>query len=77
MQHAGIKWGRQDLSWKRIETKRGEYEWTPYDRLVDACRGRGILLMCNLAYAPSFHDPRTPEGVSAYCAYAQAAVFAT
>jgi len=74
MQQAGIKWGRQDFSWKRIERKRGEYAWAPYDRLVDASRNRGILLLGNLAYAPDFHDPRTPEGVEAYCAFARAAV---
>src|SRR5262245_48018705 len=73
MQNAGIKWGRQDFTWKRIERERGLYEFEPYQRLVDRCRERGVLLFGNLAYAPPFHDPRTPEGVEAYCALARAA----
>src|SRR4030042_5096180 len=37
------------------------------------CREDGLLLFGNLAYNPVFHDPRTPEGVEAYCALARAA----
>jgi hypothetical protein len=73
MQQAGMKWGRQDFGWSRIERKPGQYDWEPYDRLVEACRKHGILLFGNLGYAPSFHDPRTPEGVAAYAAFAAAA----
>jgi hypothetical protein len=73
MQQAGIKWGRQDFAWGRIERTAGEYDWQPYDRLVEACCQHGILLVGDLAYAPKFHDPRTPEGVAAYAAFARAA----
>jgi hypothetical protein len=74
MQQAGIKWGRQDFNWKRIEREPGSYDWEPYDRLVETCRAHGLLLFGNLAYNPTFHDPRSPEGVEAYCAFARAAV---
>ena len=73
MQAAGIKWGRQDFTWRRIETERGRYQWEPYDRLVEACRGHGVLLVGDLAYQPAFHDPRTPAGVEAYAKLAAAA----
>lgn len=73
MQNAGIKWGRQDFTWKRIERRPGVFDWAPYDRLVEQCRQRGITIFGDLAYAPDFHDPRTPEGVEAYCAFARAA----
>jgi len=66
MQQAGIKWGRQDFTWNRIERNKGEYDWAPYEQLVDQCRAAGIILFGNLAYAPPFHDPRTPEGAEAY-----------
>jgi hypothetical protein len=73
MQRAGIKWGRQDFTWRRIERQPGVYDWQPYDRLVEACRKHGILLLGDLAYAPKFHDPRSPEGADAYAAFARAA----
>jgi hypothetical protein len=73
MQAAGIKWGRQDFNWKRIELKKGEYNWEPYEGLVEQCRRHGLLLFGNLAYAPDFYDTRTPEGLAAYCAFARAA----
>ena len=73
MQTAGIKWGRQDFTWSRIEKKPGEYDWAPYDELVEKCRQHGILLFGDLVYAPSFHDPRTPAGVEAYCVLARTA----
>ena len=74
MQQAGIKWGRQDFSWGRIEKEKGKYEWEAYDRLVDSFTKRGILLFGNLNGSPAFHDPRTSEGVAAYCAFAREAV---
>ncbi len=74
MQQAGIKWGRQDFTWRRIEKEKGRYDFEGYDRLVETCRKYGLTLFGNLAYGPSFHDPRTPEGVAAYCAFAAAAV---
>ncbi|MBN1420213.1 MAG: hypothetical protein JXP34_15645 [Planctomycetes bacterium] len=74
MREIGVKWGRQDFTWRRIERTEGEYDFAPYERLVEACRAHGIILFGNLAYAPPFHDPRAPEGVDAYCAFARAAV---
>ena len=73
MQSAGIKWGRQDFNWSRIEKESGKYDWEPYDKLVDLCRQHGLQVFGDLAYAPKFHDPRTPAGVEAYAAFAQVA----
>jgi hypothetical protein len=73
MQEAGIKWGRQDFTWKRIERQKGLFDLEPYERLEERCRAHGLLLFGNLAYAPPFHDPATPDGVEAYCALARAA----
>ena len=74
MQEAGIKWGRQDFTWRRIEKEKGQYQFNDYDRLVDLCHKHGLLLFGNLAYAPGFHDPRTPEGVQAYCNFVRQTV---
>lgn len=74
MQQAGIKWGRQDFDWKRIEKTKGSFEWEPYDQLVENCHRHGVLIFGNLTYNPTFYDMHTTEGVDAYCAFARAAV---
>ena len=73
MEQAGIKWARQDFVWKQIERRKGEYDWRPYDGLVDALRRHGLLLFGDLAYGPDFHDTRTEAGIDAYAAFARAA----
>ena len=73
IQQAGIKWARQDFTWKRIERRKGEYAWAPYDELVEKMHRRGILLFGNLAYGPDFYDTTKREGLEAYAAFARAA----
>src|SRR5580765_1909702 len=73
MQQAGIKWGRQDFTWKRIEKRKGEYEWEDYDRLVEQCTQHGVLLFGNLIYGPDFYDTGLAEGIEAYAAFARSA----
>ncbi len=73
VQRAGIKWGRQDFTWRRIESNPGEYQWEPYDRLVQQCRDHGLLLFGDLTSHPSFYDMRTEAGVQAYADFAAAA----
>ncbi|MGQ9635269.1 MAG: hypothetical protein ACUVXB_13620 [Bryobacteraceae bacterium] len=74
MQQAGIKWGRQDFTWRQIETAPGRYNLDPYERIVRAYHKHGMHLFGNLAYNPKFHDPRTLEGVAAYCRFAREVV---
>src|SRR6185369_2318081 len=74
MQQAGIKWGRQDFTWRRIEKQKGEYDWAGYDALVEKCRAHGLQLFGNLTYNPQFYDMKTDDGVNAYAAFARAAV---
>ena len=73
MRNAGIKWGRQDFTWRSIEREKGVYDFSGYDRLVEICRKNGLSLFGDFAYAPRFHDPRTPEGAQAYADFAAAA----
>lgn len=37
MQQAGIKWGRQDFTWRRIEKTKGEYDWVTPRRWWVSC----------------------------------------
>jgi len=72
MQEAGVKWGRQDFTWRAIEREMGKYDFEPYERLESDCRRHGLLIFGCLAYAPKFHDPRTQQGAEAYAAFAAA-----
>jgi hypothetical protein len=74
MQQAGIKWGRQDFTWKRIEKEKGVYDFEPYDRLLEQCRAHGLQLFGNFTYGPDFYDTKSDEGVRAYADFARAAV---
>jgi hypothetical protein len=74
MQQAGIKWGRQDFTWPRIEKTKGEYDWTGYDALVEKCLEHGLLIFGNFTYNPPFYDMKLGESVAAYAAFARAAV---
>ncbi len=73
LQDLGVKWGRQDFVWRRIERAPGQYQWREHDELVNRALDHGILLLGCLAYAPSFHDPTKPEGVDAFAKFAEAA----
>src|SRR5262245_29212871 len=55
MQLAGIKWGRQDFTWKRIERQPGQYDFSAYEQLVRRCREHGLQLFGDLTSQPEFH----------------------
>ncbi|MGQ9635268.1 MAG: hypothetical protein ACUVXB_13615 [Bryobacteraceae bacterium] len=74
MQEAGIKWGRQTMSWRTVEPEKGRYLLDPWDPYIDLCRKHGLSLVGNLTGLNQWHDPRTPEGVEAYCRMARALV---
>ena len=74
MRQAGIKWGRQDFTWRRIEKSKGEFDWAGYDAPVEKCHEHGLLIFGNPTYNPPFYDLKTAAGVEAYAAFARAAV---
>jgi len=45
---AGFRFIRQDFFWYLIETTKGEYNWAPYDTLVQELDQRGIRLLATL-----------------------------
>jgi len=76
MQDAGIKWGRHDLTWRRIEVKPGVYEWGYYDRVIEELLSHGIMVLANLAYEPDWvrKEINSPQAVEAYVRFVRAAV---
>lgn len=77
---AGIKFIRQDFFWYLIETIPGEYNWGPYDTLVQAWDQRGIrglvtLNLNNAIYCPGGTriGPTDSANIAAYARFAATA----
>ena len=61
---AGIKHIRCDFNWDRIEPKKGQYMWEPFDTLVDEASQRDIEVLPVIGYTPKWANygssPNTP-----------------
>lgn len=74
---SGLKWVRRDLFWHVVEPKKGEWDWTIYDRLLSDLKPLKIKPVFILCYGNGLYQPdapRTPEARAAFCRYVQKAV---
>ncbi len=71
---AGVKWTREEIDWHITEPRKGEYNWTFYDDLVDVAHANGISIYGLLCYWSHFARKDTPEGVEEYCQWARQVV---
>ncbi len=75
---AGFRWIRMDLSWSGTEQRKGEYDFSAYDRLMEALQKYQIRALLILDYHNRFYDkglsPYTEEGREAMARWAAAAV---
>lgn len=74
---AGFKWVRMDFMWAETERKRGEYDFSAYDRLMTALEAQKIRALFILDYGNSLYNaepPRTDEARAAFAKWAAAAV---
>ena len=71
---AGVKWSREEFNWGRIEPRRGERDWTFYDRLVEIAGGQGIRIYGLLCYWAPWAASYSPEGIEQYCDFVREAV---
>lgn len=71
---AGVKWTREEFSWAGIETAPGVYDFSYYDKVVDAAHRNGISVYGLLSYWGRFTEPYTEKGVDDFCAWARAVV---
>jgi hypothetical protein len=52
---SGAKWVRLALNWITLEPRRkGEFNWAPADALVAAATSRGLRVMAQVSYTPSW-----------------------
>ena len=75
---AGFKWVRMDLGWNGTEQKKGEYDFSAYDRLLKALDQKQMHALLILDYSNKLYDdglsPFTDEGRAAFAKWATAAV---
>lgn len=72
----GFGFARMDLFWNKVETKRGEYDFSAYDRLVTELQKVGTRALFILDYGNDLYQegsPRTSESRAAFARFAAAA----
>lgn len=71
---AGFGWVRMDFSWAAVERRAGEYEFGPYDALVEGLAARGLRAIFILDYSNPLHERdrsvRTEDGRRAFARFA-------
>ena len=76
---AGFRMIRMDMSWRKIETVRGRYDFvsTGYDSLTEACSRRNLRILYIIDYGNTLYEPdrsvRTAEGRLAFASFAEVA----
>jgi len=77
LKKSGIGWIRQDLFWDMVERRAGEYDFSAFDRLVDAAQEARIRIMFILDYSNSLYDqgtsPISPEARAAFARFSATA----
>jgi len=70
---AGIGWIKQQFSWEEIEPlRKGGYEWTKYDRIVDLAERYGMQVIARLDRPPDWtrldnrYKTRPPDDLADY-----------
>jgi len=51
---SGATWVRFDFDWSVIEPRRGEFDWSGTDRVVDAARAHGLEILGLLTHTPEW-----------------------
>ncbi len=73
----GVGWVRMDMFWAAIERRRGEYDFSAYDRLAATLADHRLRALWILDYGNPHYDngeaPRTEEGRAAFARWAAAA----
>jgi polysaccharide biosynthesis protein PslG len=62
---AGFEWFRQQIHWRDIEDRSGEYFWGELDNIVADVNASGSLLMINVTRSPSWYTANGGDGLPA------------
>lgn len=62
----GFSWAKFQMSWKDVESNPGNYNWGPWDHLIDAFHANGIQILLSIPKSPDWarpvDDDRSVEG---------------
>ena len=75
IQKTGFVWVRQVFAWDAIEKQQGTFDWSAYDRIVDAASGRKLKLVAVLWRSPKWAaaaPTAPPSDMSAFAHFAGA-----
>jgi len=50
----GAKWIRIDFNWDIAEPAEGQWNWAPFDAVIDGAKARGLYVYATLAYTPAW-----------------------
>jgi len=74
---AGFRWVRMDFSWSGTEKRRGEYDFSSYDRLLSSLSAHKVRALFILDYGNQLYEPdravATEAGRRAFARWAAAA----
>jgi hypothetical protein len=51
---AGIKWIRTGANWSAVESRKGLFDWTQLDRVVNYAQGHNLSILFVIAYTPGW-----------------------
>ncbi|MCU0492490.1 MAG: cellulase family glycosylhydrolase [Chloroflexaceae bacterium] len=60
---AGFNWFRQQVHWRDIEDRSGQFFWGELDNIVADVNARGLLLMINVTRSPAWHTDNGGDGL--------------
>lgn len=60
---AGFEWFRQQIHWRDIEDRSGQFFWGELDEIVADCHARGILLLISVVRSPAWYTANGSDGM--------------
>jgi polysaccharide biosynthesis protein PslG len=78
----GFTWLRMDIDWSAVQPANAStYDWTGYDKVIDAAKAHNLHVLAVVAYAPAWARQAScagdskcaPAGSTAYATFARAA----
>jgi hypothetical protein len=52
--YAGLKWGRTGANWSAVEIRKGAFDWTQVDRVVNYADSHDLSILFVIAYTPGW-----------------------